>query len=245
MAGLRIFETDPDAKPKPRSEFQSDVVGRFRSGRQTDGRPESLSEWRVTTGDPLVAAAISGMMGGHPEEWETPREDALEILTNTAKVDILIDSAESISATMVLWGMGGEKVHECDGKYLITDDDDNGTICGCPALLAERKEKAKKGRGPKPSISMKFRLADDPKLGYFRFQSASWDLTRVLHEVQEALDNVGTVALATLSLEVVEFTPKNGPMAGRLVSYRKPVIDVKGPAEEDTDTGAIVDNVPF
>lgn len=232
MAGLRIFETDPEAKPKPRAAFQSDIVGRFRSGRQTDGRPESLSEWRVTTGDPAVAEAISGMYGGHPEEWETPKEDALEVLTNSAKVDILIDSADAISATMVLWGMGGDKVHECDGVALITDDEDNGKPCGCPPLLAERKALAKKGRGPKPNISMKFRLADDPELGYFRFQSASWDLTRVLHEVQDALDNVGTVALATLSLEVVEFTPKAGPMAGRLVSYRKPVIDVKGAAED-------------
>lgn len=238
---LRIFETDPDAKPKPRQTFHSDIVGRFRSGRQTNGRPESLSEWRVTTGDPAVAQTISGMFGGSPQEWETQREDNIEVLTNTASVAVLIDSAESINVTLVQWGMGGEKIHECDGVYFVGDDEDAGKECGCPALFAERKALAKRGRGPKPNVSMRFRLADDPGMGYFMFQSSSWDLTRVLHEVQNDLDNVGTVALATLSLEVVEFVPKSGAMAGRTVSYRKPVITVKGAAETETET----EDAPF
>lgn len=224
---LRIFETDPDAAPKPRDTFADDIVGRFRSGRMVGTRPESLSEWRVTTGDPAVADAIAGMYGGHPEEWETSREDGIEVLTNSAKVDIVIAASSAISAKMVLWSAQGQPIHECDGVEFL-DEDRKGQPCGCPPLLAERKDQARKGIGPKPSVSVKFRLFDDPDLGLFRFQSSSWDLVRDLHNVENALDAVAGPARASLSLELVEFVPKNGAMAGRTVSYRKPVIKVLG-----------------
>lgn len=231
---LRIFETDPEAAPQPRSSFADDVAGRFRSGRLVGRSPESLSEWRVTTGDPSVADAISGMYGGHPEEWETTREDSIEVLTNASKVDIVIDSTDdenpAIEAKMVLWNAQGQPIHECDGVEFL-DEDRKGQECGCPSLLAQRKDQARKGIGPKPSVSVKFRLFDDPDLGLFRFQSASWDLVRDLHNIENALDSVGGPARATLALELVEFVPKNGAMAGRTVSYRKPVIKVLGAAE--------------
>lgn len=232
---LRIFETDPDAMPKPRQTFANDVVGRFRSGKTEGNRPVSLADWRVTTGDPKVAEAIAGMLGGHPDEWETTREDAIEVLTNSDTVDIVIDNSDpdapAVTSKMVLWGMGGVKIHECDGVEFLSPDERKGQPCGCPALLADRKAAAKAGHGPKPEVSVKFKLADDPDLGYFRFQSSSWDLVRVLHELENALDAVGGPARASLSLELVEFVPKGGPMKGRTVSYRKPVVKVFGPAE--------------
>ncbi|MFD3956561.1 MULTISPECIES: recombination directionality factor [Streptomyces] len=239
---LAIFDTDPDAKPRPR--FVADTVGRFRSGRMIGNRPESLSEWRVTTGDPDTAKAITALMGGTSEEWETAGEDGLEILTDKDAVKIVIDGVESIRARMVLWGRQGP-IHECDGAVYLSPDEDKGTPCGCPKLLADRKAAAKSGRGPAPSIELKFRLADDPTLGKFKFVSGSWELVKVLHEVENALERVGGPALCTLRLELVEFTTK----AGVDVAYRKPVIDVHGKVPADID--AVIndaspwDDVPF
>ena len=217
---LKIFDTDPDARPKPR-QFANDFVGRFRSGMTQNNRPVSLAEWRVTTGDPDTADAISELMGGKPEEWETSGEDALEILTDRDSVEVVIDSADAIRARMILWGRQGP-IHECNGVEFLSPEEDKGTACGCPKLLADRKAAAKSGRGPAPSIEIAFRLADDYELGKFRFVSSSWELVKVLHEIEAALDRVGGPALCKLTLELVEFTTK----AGQAVAYRKPVVKV-------------------
>ncbi|MFJ9694917.1 hypothetical protein [Kitasatospora sp. NPDC101183] len=227
MAGLRIYETDPDAKPRPRS-FADDIVGRFRAGRMTGRQPESLSEWRVTTGDPTVADRIAEMLGGEPAAWETEAEDNTEILTSTPSVDIVIDGASSVQSDMRLYGQfGGEPIHWCDGVEFL-DDDNKGQPCGCPELLVDRKALAKSGRGPKPNISLVFKLEEAPELGHFRFRTGSWDLAKVLHEVLEALDEVGGPARARLSIEEVNFTIKNGPKKGTNVSYNKPVVKILG-----------------
>lgn len=229
---VRIFETDPDARPKPRDMFADDVVGRFRSGKTEGNRPISLSTWRVTTGDPTVAEFIASTYGGQVAEWEARGEDSLEVITDTARVDIIVDGSDAITDKLVLWGLGGVKIHECDGIEFL-DEERRGQPCGCPALFQERKAAAKAGRGPKPDIQVKFRLAANPDLGMFRFSSSSWDMLRVLHEYKDALDAVDGPARCTLVLELVEFTPKSGPMAGRTVAYRRPVIKVHGPASTD------------
>ncbi len=234
---LRIFDTDPDARPKPRTSFADDFVGRFRSGRMVGRRPESLNEWRVTTGDPSVAAKISELFGGTPQEWDTDSEDSTEILTDAPSVSIIIDGASALTSDMRLYGaMGGEPIHWCDGVQFL-DEENKGQACGCPELLVDRKALAKTGKGPKPAIALVFRLLDAPDLGKFRFRSGSWDLAKVEHEILNDLDDVGGPARARLTLETVEFTIKNGPKKGTAVAYNKPVIRVLGayvqPAELD------------
>jgi hypothetical protein len=228
----RIWDTDPESKPKPRQSFSDDVVGRFRSGRLVGKLPESLSAWRVTTGDPVVADKIADLFGGTPEEWETDKEDNREILTDAASVRIIIESSRAIDASMKLFGNTG-LIHHCDGVEFLSPDEDKGTACGCPPLLQDRKDKAKSGRGPKPSIDLKFKLADAPELGFFRFNSGSWELVKVLHEVIAAIDTAagaddegkgGSPVLATLSIEHVSYTTK----AGRDVAFNKPVVKVLG-----------------
>ncbi|MFG3200351.1 hypothetical protein ACGFYT_30005 [Streptomyces sp. NPDC048208] len=216
---LRIFETDPAAKPKPR-QFADDFVGRFRSGRMVGNRPESLATWRVTTGDPTTADAVSKLMGGTPGEWETTGEDFNEVMTETDKVLIVIDGPKALTADMKLWGRSG-LIHHCDGVQSLMDED-KGEPCGCPRLMEDRKAHAKSGRGPSPYTNLVFRLADDYHLGKFRFQSTSWKLAEVVHEIDNALSAYKGEVLAELSLELVEFTTK----AGRDVSYRKPVVKV-------------------
>ncbi|MFJ3084446.1 hypothetical protein ACIPJG_32480 [Streptomyces halstedii] len=235
-----IFETDPDAKPKPRKQsFSDDIVGRFRAGRLVGKQPESLNEWRVTTGDPMVAEVISQLMGGETEEWETEKEDNLQVLTTSKSVEIVIENSDAIDASMKLFGFSG-LTHHCDGVKYLSDDDPTlvGTPCGCPALLEDRKARARSGKGPKPSIDIVFSLAAHPEIGKFRFNSGGWSLVNVLHEIIEAIDTVGgreedadgkvtdkgRPVRATLAIEHVAYTTK----AGRDVAYNRPVVDVLG-----------------
>lgn len=218
---VRIFETDPDSKPKPRRQFADDYAFRFRSGQQIGGKPVSLSEWRVTTGDPEVAATVAQLYGGKVEEWETSKEDFLEVLTEANKVQIVIDGPGAIRDRLILWGRNGP-IHECDGVYFLSPEEDAGKECGCPSLLAERKAQARSQRGPAPHTSVTFRLADDYDLGLGTFSSTSWDLLTVLHEVRNELEKVGGEVLCELFLELVSYTTK----AGRAVEYRKPVIKI-------------------
>ncbi|MFJ8394376.1 hypothetical protein [Streptomyces sp. NPDC094144] len=217
---LRIFETDPAAKPKQR-QFSEDFVGRFRSGRQVNNRPEALATWRVTSGDPAVSDAVAKLMGGTPAEWETSGEDFNEVVTETDKVLVVIDGPKALTADMKLWGRAG-LIHHCDGVEFLSPEDDKGQACGCPPLMEDRKAQAKSGRGPQPNTNLVFRLADDYHLGKFRMLSTSWKLAEVVHEIDNALSAYKGEVLAELSLELVEFTTK----AGRDVSYRKPVVKV-------------------
>jgi hypothetical protein len=221
----RIWDTDPDSKPRER-QFKDDFVGRFRSGRLSGNRPQALNEWRVTTGDPVVAEEIARLMGGTAEEWETDKEDNLEVLTDSASVEIIIESSDKIDASMKLFGMTG-LVHHCDGVEFLSPDEDKGQPCGCPPLLQDRKDKAKSGRGPKPSIDVSFRLAANPELGLFRFNSGAWELVKVLHHILADVDAYDGPVRATLAIERVEYTTQ----AGRDVAYNKPVIKVLGAAQ--------------
>lgn len=216
---LRIFETDPNALPK--SSFSDDTVGRFHGGKQENGLPVALGEWRVTTGDPDVAAAIARLMGGQPEETDSTSENFIEILTAQSKIKVVLSGSEAVTSDMKLWN-GSALIHHCDGVEFLSPDEDRGKACGCPALMEDRKAAAKSKRGPVPSIAVTFRLAEDYDLGLFKFQTGSWKLAETLHEIGNALDKVGGEALAELSLELVEYTTKKG----RDVSYRKPVIKV-------------------
>lgn len=224
---MRIFETDPDAKPRAR-QFDQDFVGRFRSGRMVGKRPEALNHWRVTTGDPVVAARVEQLLGGTAEEWDTDNEDNLEVLTESAAVRIIVASSDALTSDMRLYGNQG-MIHHCDGVEFLSPDEDKGKPCGCPRLLQDRKELAKSGRGPKPSINLVFKLEAAPELGFFRFNSGSWELAKVLHEGVAALDGVEGPAMVTLTIENVSYTTK----AGRDVSYNKPVIKVIGAASAE------------
>ncbi|MGW0523036.1 recombination directionality factor [Crossiella sp. NPDC003009] len=222
---LRIFETDPDAKPKPRNTFIDDVVGRFRGGMLVGRRPVALSEWRVTTDDPDVADRIAELFGGTAEEWETDRADNRQVMTEVQTVPIVIEQADHLRARMVLLGLQGP-VHQCDGMYSLAEDD-RGEPCGCPRSLTERKEKAKAGKGPRPDISLKFRLAADQDLGYFLFSSGSWSLVNDLPELESQLTQAGGPVQAELRIVHVAYTTKSG----RDVEYHRPEIVLKGAAE--------------
>lgn len=238
-----IWDADPDAAPKEAPSFSDDIAGRFRSGRLVKmGRtetPESLNEWRVTTGDPTVAAKVAELLGGEPESWETDREDNLEVLTDARTVQIIIEP-DGVDASFKQFMPGVGLIHHCDGFNYLSPEEDKGKKCTCPSLIAERKLQATQMRGPKPSVDVTFRLLDAPELGKFRFNSGSWKLVEALGPLFADLDKYGNAGdedstgrqvRASLTIENVSYVPKKGPRAGQTVSYNKPVIKVFGAYE--------------
>lgn len=221
MARKSIFDTDPEAKPEKRQAYSDDTVGRFHSGRQVNGIPESLNEWRITTGDMTVAEAVAQLYGGEPIETESASENFIDVFTDQAKISVILTGTDAIKDDMKLWN-GNTLVHHCDGEFFLSPDERKGDACGCPRLFADRKDMARAKMGPAPSVDIFFRLADDPELGVFRFHSGSWSLKSVLHEYDEDLDAVQGEAIAELELELISYVAKKGKMKGKTVEYVVP-----------------------
>jgi len=221
---LRIFDTDPDAKPQKREKrtYDNDYAFQFRSGMQRNRKPVSLANWRVLTGQPEVANAVAQLMGGSVDEFDPTKEMNLQVLTETNSVEIVIDGPDAIEDKLILWGPRGP-IHECDGEFFLSPPEDKGNACGCPATLKERKRDAKKGTGPSPAINVTFRLAHDYDLGRGKLIATAWSLAQVIHEVKNDLAAVGEPALCKLTIEHVEFE-----LDGETIKYKKPVIEVLG-----------------
>ena len=198
----------------------SDIVGRVRSGAQVQGRPVALQEWRFTTGDPDVAAAVAEKYGGTPQEWVTTTEESLEVMSSAGSLPVIITTIQS---EFVLWGRGSTPIRSCDGA---TQKDDSASACVCPSDVKDHKEAARAGSACQPSVRVTFRLADLPDLGLWRVNSASWQLAGEVNAAEEALKAAGGETEAVIRLELVEYTTKNG----RNVSYTKPVIEIPAPA---------------
>ena len=227
---LRIFGTDPENQPKPRARFADDVVGRFRSGHQISGRPAALSEWRITTGDPEVAETIYDLLGGDaPQKWEAKGEDDLEIFTASKVVEIVVEGPQSLRQKMVLWGRSGNLLQSGDGETL----EDGTADPDAELTFAERKKKGQDGIGPVPQIELFFRLAENPDLGIFKFQTGSWSLAQDLayYGTEAELAGYDGPVKAVLELEEVSFVAKNGPRKGQTVNYTKPNFKIKGAAD--------------
>ncbi|MFD0108121.1 hypothetical protein [Streptomyces sp. NPDC127164] len=199
-------------------------AGRFHMGRLSEGRPQALDAWRVTTDDADVAARVASLLGGKPQPNEGGGSGlAYEVLTSRESVRILLDGPDAVAARMVLWGSKGI-IHECDGAEFLSPKEKKGQPCGCPPLLENRKLEAKNGRGPTPSIDITFRIAAAPALGPFHFMTTSWQMTAQLSDLLDALERVDGPAACDLTMELVVYTTK----AGRGVCYRKPVVTVLG-----------------
>jgi len=237
--GLNIWGGQ-DAPKAEKSGYADDVVGRFRGGHAINDRPVALQEWRITTGDPEVADKVHDLLGGDaPQEWDAKGEDNLEVFTASAEVEIIIEKADALRQRMVLWGRNGKLIQAGDGQTLDYPEDKKGQPDPDATLsFQERKQKGRDGTGPEPSIELTFRLAEEPDLGLFRYQTGSWSLVSDLAYTgfEDALaDAIGDSpvgkAKAVLGLEEVSFVAKNGPRAGQTVNYTKPVLKVLGPVE--------------
>lgn len=240
---LKIFgENGPK---KSGGKFADDVVGRFRSGHQVAGRggrlqPVALQEWRVTTGDPEVADRMVELLGAEDgvSEWEASGEDNLEVFGSKASIEIILEKADALRQAMILWGRNGKMIYKSDGETISYPDDRKGDPDPqAGQSLQERKAAAKDGTGAEPQIEIFFRLAEEPDLGIFKFQSGSWSMVSDLayngtqEEIEDLFADGAEAVTATLSLEEVSFEAKNGPMAGKTVTFTKPVLaDLKAVA---------------
>ena len=221
-----------EAAPHP---LADDVVGRFRSGYQLNDRPAALTEWRVTTGDPEVASAISDLLGGDaPQEWPAKGEDNLEVFTASKEIDVIIDSPKSVRQRLVLWGRNGKPIYTTDGET----KDDGTPDPDAHLSLQERKQRSRDGVGPTPDVEVYFRLKEQPDLGVFKFQTGSWSLVQdwIWVDLEAQLEAVQGAIECTLKLEQVSFTAKNGPRAGQLVEYVKPTLVVRGAYSPSADS---------
>lgn len=195
---INIFANAESTEAPP----SSDIVGRFRAGRQLQGRPMSLQTWRITTGDPAVASEVAELLGAveGPQEWDTKTDERLEVITEASSVDVIFDNAKAIRSEMVLWGRKG-KLRSCDGITQAAKDGQPSKPCECPSSVSDKMQAAKDGTGCEPSISYLFRLADAPELGRFRFQTGSWTVARLAGEQESKLEDIDGPATATLELQ--------------------------------------------
>lgn len=220
---LRIFETDPDARPKKRTNYEAPDF-RLKGGLMVNGQPQALDTWAFTTDEPATATYLSETYGGEIEVLDVEKGDDQQIVSTSTSVEILITSAKALTTTMVLYGMNGP-IHKCDGAYSLLEDEE-GEPCGCPASFAERKALARKGRGPSPEIKLRFQLADNPELGTGLYRTGSWTLVKDIPDLEDEI--AGHFAhsdepiRATLKLVLVEFTTK----AGMDVKFYRPVVEL-------------------
>lgn len=225
--GLRIFESDPDAKPVPKPdkvEYERPAIS-LRTGMQRNKKAVALPTWRFTSEELPESAALAELFGGKAEEFDPTKAQPFHVITETDELEVVIDGSAAVEDKLIQWGVGGP-LHECDGMFSLLPDD-KGEPCGCPSTMEERKALSRKRppKGPAPSINVTFTLAGKGEdLGKIKLISTAWTLAEVIHEVKDALDAVDGPALCTLKLELVEYiSDKYGP-----VSYRKPVIVVQG-----------------
>ncbi|MGP8303584.1 recombination directionality factor [Streptomyces inhibens] len=146
--------------------IRREVVGQFQFGCVIDNRLVALPDWRVTTDNSGVAAEVARILGGRTES-------ALINGSDPPSVQVIIDGPGGIATHMKLWGSRG-LMHHCDGVVFLSPDGDRGRPCGCPRLMADRKEQANLGRRPQPNRVAIFQLAGNYDMGAFRFQSTSW-----------------------------------------------------------------------
>jgi hypothetical protein len=224
MARRNIFAPDPDGKPRGGGKYEAPAFT-FKSGMLIDGLPASLPEWRVLTGEESIADAIGQLMGGTPEEYDSEKEMNLHVMTSSDSVEIVIDSADDIDAKRIKWGANGPE-HVCDGRVFVDSEEDTGQPCGCPPTLREAKEASRRKRnpGPRPYVTVRFRLAEDPELGLGELNATAWDFAEAVYGVQNKLDRIGEPALCVLRLNHVSYYSQR---LDKDVSYRHPEIVVK------------------
>jgi len=220
---LDIFATDPEAKAQREEREAAKAASKrpewafqFRSGKRVGNQPISLRKWRITTPKHDVAQALKELYNGTISE--APNGD-YAVDTDTDSISVVVD-ASKIESKLIQWA-DGLPIHECDGSVFLSPEEDKGKPCDCPKILAERKEKARQRRGPKPNIVIPIQLPDDEDLGTGKYTATAWSFAEDLPYTMKALSRIDGLALCTLRLEYVEYE-KNGETK----SFTKPVLDV-------------------
>lgn len=241
---LNIFRTAAElaGEDTGKSKQFEGTVGSFRAGfLDSNDKPKSLSEWRVTTGDPEVAQAIHELLGGDaPVEWETKSEESLEVYTVAKSLTIVLDRG-SVRQRFVQRNRNGEVVYTSDGAMTDKGESDpHATL-----TLDERLKLASDGLGPSLETTIWFKLDDSMgevtlggsralagDIGKFRYQSTGKSIGKQVdrEQIEQTLEDAEGPVRAKLAIEHVSFTAKSGARAGLLVEYHTANLKILGPA---------------
>ncbi|WP_443044414.1 recombination directionality factor [Streptomyces sp. NBC_00366] len=191
-------------------------AGRFHVVRQQCGQPIAVAGWRVTSPHRKVAEELVSLLHGTQHECVVDGQQRTEVLTSLEAVPVLLRAGD-ISKRLVLRSVR-ESFHVCDGRVFVEPEGRKGQRCGCAPNWEKRRAAARAGRGPRPDVDIRFRLAGAPELGTFTLKSTSWDFIQSLPTINDGLRGGKSVVPFSLGLRRVDFTTASGAD----VSYRRP-----------------------
>ncbi|GLW74944.1 hypothetical protein Kpho02_72410 [Kitasatospora phosalacinea] len=144
-----------------------------------------------------------------------------ELITHRDHFLVTLDGPQSLDFRMIARGHQG--AHVCDGVRLLEPATVAGVACGCPPTWRQRRAASRAGQGPKPEITVRFRLAEALEIGYFDLVSSSWTLIKDIEVVAAALRASGSPPMAWLGVDRGVFTTAEGvEVTGRWPTLRLP-----------------------
>jgi Recombination directionality factor-like len=196
----------------------AEPIGRLGFGLLRNGRPETLTTWRISARDPEVVARVAALFRGMPRKSTDADEYEWHVVTETATVVVILSGPHALHVCWRRDGFG----RRCGGS-----EQGRAARCACSLRsLAERKAAARRGHGCVPNIEMSFQLVDDPTLGVFKFVSGNWSFAEQAVVTEAVLGNLAVPTLIQLGLKQTHHILRGG----RSVTYTRPTLAVLGPS---------------
>lgn len=169
------------------------TIGRFGFGLVPNGRPGTLSTWRVSVRTSEIGTRVAMLFGGMPSVSIDGDKYAWQVITEAVTVDVVLSGPHALRVRWRRDGCG----RRCDGP-----EQSKRAECSCASLglLADRKAAVQQGDGCMPSIEMSFRLRRDPALGLFTFISGNWSFAEQAIMAKAALDRLAGPTQVQLGL---------------------------------------------
>jgi hypothetical protein len=189
------------------------TVGRFGFGLVRNGRPGTLSTWRVSVRTSEIGTRVAMLFGGMPSVSIDGDKYAWQVITEAVTVDVVLSGPHALRVRWRRDGCG----RRCDGP-----EQSKRAECSCASLglLADRKAAVQQGDGCMPSIEISFRLRRDPALGLFTFISGNWSFAEQAIMAKAALDRLAGPTQVQLGLKQTCHTLHRG----REVNYTRPTL---------------------
>jgi hypothetical protein len=193
------------------------AIGRFGFGLLRNGRPGTLSTWRISVRTPEIVARVAMLFGGMPSATIDADKYAWQVITEAVTVDVVLSGPRALRVRWRRDGCG----RRCDGP-----EQSKRAECSCASLglLADRKAAARQGDGCVPNIEMFFRLRHDPALGLFAFVSGNWSFAEQAIMAKAALGRLAGPTRVQLGLKQTCYTLHGG----REVNYTRPTLALPG-----------------
>lgn len=176
-----------------------------RTGKPTF-RPEKLDRFRLTSPDQTLIAAVAGLYGGTPAQWQGPSGPEWEVVTGAKALPVLVPP-QKIDPNYELWG-NGFRERLCDGAT------ERQRGCDCLCLRGSNGHvhefqfgglcECGESRACKPTTRLSLMLAEIPGLGVWKLESHGRNAAAELPMTSDALENSPRPVPATLVIQAVE-----------------------------------------